>query len=268
MESRVWRAVAVLVAVTTALLGGSQAWAAMVHQATVIEGRPYHARIGELVLDSGSADVEVDPGPTDEVTVRQILSWTMTRPKVAMIWDRDTLRIAVKCPRILGVDEPGCAARLEIMVPAETRVSGRSTSGQTSVRNLAGDIHLQTGSGSIDLVRVAGQVWAESNSGQVTGRALSSPQVRAATGSGEVELSFDQAPKAVTLFSSSGDLALTVPAQSRYDISGRTASGSRSIDPELADSESPNKIDIVTNSGSATVGWPRADSPPSAPAAR
>ncbi|WP_354640240.1 DUF4097 family beta strand repeat-containing protein [Kitasatospora camelliae] len=241
-----------MVLVSTVLFGVA-GWAYLVHQQSVIERPPYRVPISRLELDSVSAAVRIEPGPPGQVSIRQSLGWTWRRPVVAMIWEGDVLKVSVRCHRLFGLDDLGCDAELDIRLPAETEVTGSSTSGITQLRDLTGPISLKTGTGFIDLARVSGPIAVQAKSGRIQGSELFSARVEASTSSGPIELGFAHAPDAVTAIASSGPLTLSMPPGTRYKINGHSSSGSRSIDPTLADTSSPHVLDVVTSSGSVTI---------------
>ncbi|MFF1868649.1 DUF4097 family beta strand repeat-containing protein [Kitasatospora herbaricolor] len=251
-EQRVWRLAGGLGMAVVLVLGGSQAWAALVQQHTS-SVKEYQRAARVLVLDTGRATVRIEPGRSDRVVVRTDLDWTLRQPEVSMLWEDDVLRVSVSCNRLLDTGRFGCGTRLDVQVPADTRVTGRNSSGHTEVRGLTGDVQLRTTSGSVRLAGLTGRLTVGSTSGVVRGEGLTSRAVEVDTASGTVDLAFAAAPDSVVASSTSGSLSLTVPAGSRYRFSGSAGSGGRSIDPVLADSGSPRTIEGSTTSGSMTV---------------
>ncbi len=249
---RAWQAVGGTVIAVVVVLAGVQVWTVLVQQhlqATKVYERA--ARV--LALDTGSAQVTVQPGLPDRVSVRRNLDWTLREPVVSMTWAADVLTVSVSCGRLPVVGGTDCDVSLDIEVPAGTQVSGRSTSGSTEVRGLTGDVRLTTTSGAILLAGLGGQVTARSSSGMIQGGSLASARVRADTGSGQVRLAFARPPDAVSVSAGSGEIGIVVPAGSRYRITGRSRSGDGSIDPVLADPGSQRSIDVAAGSGRVTV---------------
>ena len=251
-ELRAWRLVGGLVMAGVLVLSGSQAVGVLVQQHTVRD-KAYGLGARELVLDSTGADVRIEPGLPGQVLVRTSLDWTLRKPLVAMIWEGDTLKVSVRCDRLLDLGGLGCGVRLDIRVPAATVVTGRSTSGPVEVRGLTGDVQLRSGSGAVGLSGLGGRVSVRSASGAVRGTALASARVEVETASGEARLAFSRPPDAVTASTGSGELWITVPAGSRYRMTGRSASGGRSIDPVLEEPGAPRSIDVSTGSGSVLI---------------
>ncbi|MFC9326633.1 DUF4097 family beta strand repeat-containing protein [Kitasatospora sp. NPDC057015] len=249
---RAWRLVGGLVMAVVLVLSGSQALGVLVEQHSVRD-KTYALAARELLLDGAGADVRIEPGLPGQVLVRTSLDWTLRKPLVAMLWEGDTLKVTVRCDRMLDLGGLGCGVRLDIRVPAATAVTGRSTSGSTEVRGLTGDVRLLSASGAVVLSGLGGRVSAMSTSGAVWGTALTSARVEVVTRSGEARLSFARPPDAVTASTTSGELSLTVPSASRYRITGRSNSGGRSIDPVLEEPGAPRSIDVSTTSGSVSI---------------
>ncbi|MFE3113445.1 DUF4097 family beta strand repeat-containing protein [Kitasatospora indigofera] len=249
---RVWRLVGGLVMAVVLVLSGSQAMGVLVRQHTVRD-KTYALAARELVLDTTGAEVRIEPGLPGQVLVRSSLDWTLRKPLVAMLWEGDTLKVTVRCDRMLDLGGLGCGVGLDIRVPAATAVTGLSTSGSVEVRGLTGDVRLRSGSGAVVLTGLGGRVTARSGSGSVWGTALASARVEVGTGSGDARLAFARPPDTVTASTTSGELWITVPTGSRYRITGRSASGGRSIDPVLEDPAAPRGIDVSTRSGAVFI---------------
>jgi hypothetical protein len=75
--------------------------------------------------------------------------------------------------------------------------------------------------------------------------------------SGAVDLTFASVPQGVTVSTGSGAVTVVVPRGSHYRISGRTGSGSSSIDPALGDAASPNSLVAEVGSGALQIGYAR-----------
>ncbi|MFJ3215157.1 DUF4097 family beta strand repeat-containing protein [Kitasatospora sp. NPDC086801] len=232
--------------------GGLQTWAMVVQQRTT-STQPYNVTIHKLRLDTGSASVRVRAGRDGHVVVRQNLDWMVRKPSVSTTFDGDVLTVGMECRQILPFADFGCGAQIELEVPAGTDVSGQLSSGSVEVRGLSGAVRMDLTSGALNLIGTSGEVYAHVTSGMVQGTDLSSERVDTETTSGSVDLAFSKAPRAVDTRSTSGSVKLTLPRDSRYGFSGDVGSGSRHVDPSLADSASPNRIHGSVTSGSITV---------------
>ncbi|MER7755741.1 DUF4097 family beta strand repeat-containing protein [Kitasatospora sp. NPDC097643] len=250
--AKTWRLLGTVTAVLLVIGGGSQTWAMVVQQRSVAE-RPYDVSIRKLKLDTGNASVRVRPGREGRVVVRQQLDWTIRKPVVSAVFEGDELTLGLQCRLVLPFVDLGCGAQIELEVPAGTDVSGQFGSGSVDVEGLSGNVRLEGTSGAAQLSGLSGEVYAHLTSGLVKGEDLSSARVDAATTSGAVELAFTRAPHAVDVSTTSGSVTMTVPKGGRYAFSGEAGSGSRHIDPELADGSSPNSIRAEVISGSLRI---------------
>ncbi len=253
-ERRIWRAVAVPVVAIAMVLGGGQAWVALAVR-NASEPSHYTVPITAVALDLQDAMVQVTGGSESTVTMRQNLNWALRRPQVDRSVSGRVLRIKVRCPRILGVGEPGCNAALDIQVPRGTDLTVKMTSGQAVVHDLTGDVSLRAGSGELQLDNVSGRVSAQVSSGTIKGTRIASALLRAQVSSGDVSLDFVQAPQQVTLAASSGSVTATLPPDSTYKVSAHADSGATEVDPALQDPQSARTISVTAGSGHAVLGY-------------
>ena len=247
-EGRTWRTIGALVAVIVLVTGAGEAWAVLAEQHTTVPSR-YSALVTAVELDLQDGSLQVTTGADDALTVSQHLDWSLGRPSVEQSQAGSTLRIKVRCPRVLGIGEPACNVGLDLQVPPTTALTVRMTSGYSRISGVSGDLSLHATSGELDLDGVSGQVAADVTSGLVKGTDLSAAQVRASATSGRVQLGFRQAPDRLTLSSASGSVAAVVPRGSTYRLTTRSRSGSPEIDPALADPQSTRTITATTGSG-------------------
>jgi hypothetical protein len=79
------------------------------------------------------------------------------------------------------------SVRLEIVAPAGTRLDAHTGSGSVDVRGLGGDVRVDTGSGSVDVSDLGDDVTVHTGSGSVEVRAVSG-DVTVDTGSGSITM--------------------------------------------------------------------------------
>ncbi len=251
MERKVWRLLGALVMAVFLLAGGASAWARMAVQ-TRNEQQVFWQSIKTVEVDSGSAQVSLDAGAPDRVTVRDTMDWALRRPSVATELRGTTLKVAVSCISPLGLFP--CGVRLDIQVPAATAVHVRSSSGSTQVSGVSGEVWATTTSGRVRLEGVSGPIRVQATSGRIDAAELSSTEVRASAWSGRVALAFARPPRTVTVTTMSGPVAVVVPArQVRYRVGGLSTSGAWQIDPTVVGSASPRSVDVTTTSGPVSV---------------
>ncbi|MDF9813134.1 DUF4097 family beta strand repeat-containing protein [Streptomyces sp. SPB162] len=224
---------------------------------------PPRGRVERLQVDAGSASVTVRPGPAGQVRVTQTLIWSTTKPQVRKVWDGGILKVQAECSDWWSLTGLGCSVKLEFVVPPEIEIQVGGTSGSTDVRGTTGRLDLTSTSGSTTLTDVGGTVWARTGSGTIEGTGLSSRTANVAAHSGSLDLAFASPPDKVTAKVGSGSVTIGVPPGSRYQVVGRSGSGSREYATGLEESASPRIIDATAGSGSVDVVY--AERSPGAP---
>ncbi|MEU2625757.1 DUF4097 family beta strand repeat-containing protein [Kitasatospora sp. NPDC007106] len=253
-ERKAWRAVAIIVLTLSVLAGAGMAWGVMAYRTTT---RTFLGPVTAVELNAEAAQVRVEAGGPDRVTVDQRADWALRPPAVEESLENGTLRITVRCGTIVGpLDaEPfGCGLLLDIRIPAGVPVHARATSGGFTARGLSGELRIETTSGAIRLDAVSGPVWAKASSGQITGETLTSTRVQAVLTSGQLLLMFARPPEEVTVTATSGQVDLELPADpAGYRIDHNTSSGAVDINPALRSDTSTRHLDIATSSGQISV---------------
>ncbi|MEU3460261.1 hypothetical protein ABZ721_09910 [Streptomyces sp. NPDC006733] len=214
---------------------------------------PPRGRVERLQVDAGNASVTVRPGPAGQVRVRQTLTWSTTKPQIRKVWDGGILKVEAGCSDWWSMAGLGCSVKLEFDVPPETELQIAGTSGSTDVRGTTGRLDLSSTSGSTVLADVGGTIWARTGSGTIQGTRLASRTADVRANSGSLDLAFTAAPEKVTAKVGSGSVLIGVPPGSRYQVVGRSGSGSREYAPGLEQSGSPRVIDATAGSGSVDV---------------
>jgi len=147
-------------------------------------------------------------------------------------------------------------------------VDYQARSGDITVRDIAGDVKLSTGSGTFRATAVKGTVTANLGSGdvfldQLNGKVLVNTRsgdirgtaidtdVTADAASGDVDLTFLSA-RTVRVDTGSGNIILRVPGSSPYKVAGDTRSGDRRIDVRT-DPSAQNELKLTTASGDVKV---------------
>ena len=162
-----------------------------------------------------------------------------------------------------------CSTSFRVELPAGTRVTVRtgsgdvlaqglrapaelhSGSGDVEARDLSGGLVAGTRSGDVVVQGLSGQLSAETGSGDVVAGGLSVAGVRASTRSGDVRLVLTAVPDRVSASSGSGDLWLSVP-----DAVYRVDAPSQSGDVRTAVRQDPDASRVIaasTRSGDVHV---------------
>lgn len=168
----------------------------------------------------------------------------------------------------LVLDDCGwwCSASYVVTVPAGTKVTGGTGSGDVTLQSM-GETTVTTGSGDVTVTDARASLSVKVGSGEIALKGASQGarletssgdvgatdvrgDVSAKTGSGDIGVTL-AARASVTASTGSGDIDLTVPAGS-YKIAGSTGSGDRSVGV-ASDSSSSAVLDLTTGSGDVTV---------------
>ena len=130
-------------------------------------------------------------------------------------------------------------------------------SGELTLENIAGDAYLKTVSGDIQATGVKGSVEAEAVSGDIDLRDVSEAQtVNAKNVSGNITYTGKiKAGGRYELKAHSGDVRMTIPADSAFDFEANTFSGDIDSDFEIqvVGKISPREIHGTVGKGGATV---------------
>lgn len=213
--------------------------------------------ITAVEVDVSGGDLTVRPiAGTGAVSLRQTLTWTVTKPQVSESWQGDTLLITEDCPGPSFTVANPCGAGLELAVPAGVSMQTTVDSGSLTIRRMTGNLIVRAQSGDIELDDDSGTISARAESGGISGLRLASQQVDAQTLSGDIALDFAAAPTTVTASVASGQVSVTVPRGTTYRVSGQTDSGDRHIAPGVEDDSSPRSIEISSVSGDTSLGYP------------
>ena len=114
-----------------------------------------------------------------------------------------------------GVEVPkGISVDYELTVPAETRLSSQTRSGDFWIEGIRGPVTITTESGDIRMSSVR-------------------DNVKIRTSSGDIRLEQTES-RGINIESSSGDVSMQLPVKAGFDLSAHTTSGSIDISPAFA----------------------------------
>jgi hypothetical protein len=228
---------------------------------------PIHGRTAAVSVDEG--DVSAGPGPAGQLRVHGTLRYSLVRPQLR--WQRSPSRIALHahCRVPTGV----CSFDYAVTVPAGARSEFSSASGNVTASGLAGSVTLRTASGDIHATRLSGRatisdhsgditvtslsgsrVLIRNDSGNITGRGVSSQQLTAQDHSGDITVVFTKIPDLVRISNSSGNITLVFPpGPTAYRVSASTSSGQTSVNVPQSPT-SPHVVSVTDQSGDITIG--------------
>ena len=189
-------------------------------------------KVSELRVRSGSGEIVVSETDRSGIRVTETMHWRGDdKPKATHPVAAETVTLSYDCPTRVGWNS--CSVDYKVEVPKTMKVD------------------VETGSGTITLRALTGQLTANTGSGDIEAGNLGSKKAFAETGSGNVTLKFTTAPEDVELETGSGDAAVTVPDGS-YAVSTETGSGEEKVEV-TSEKSAPNKLVLTTGSGDASV---------------
>jgi len=253
-----WWAAAVGVALALGLAGVITArggWDFSAYRDTDIQHQTYDRPITTLVFDEfRSGDVVVaaaEAGDAGQVVVERVVKWNGTKPAVTETWSAGTMTVRHDC----GIVIRNCSIRYTVRVPASVAVRVEATSGDVQIGGITGPLTVHSTSGDVTLSESVAPVAVTTTSGNVSLRDVRSPQVEANATSGDVKLSFDQAPQSVSVQTTSGNVTTSVPHDPRaYKVDVVTTSGERRISVDQSP-DAGRAISVHATSGDVTIGY-------------
>jgi hypothetical protein len=227
---------------------------------------------GRLALNLDGGDVDVSGGGTPGVaTLTGRVYYSLVRPRL-FLNPRDSSEGGAASVR-LGcsfLSMAGCGINAHLGVPAGTAVTASTGGGNITVRGLSGAVSVSTGGGDVNATdlpgavtvstgggnvtvgQLTGTVSLHTGGGDITGAAITAGDVTAATGGGNVQLTFTAVPANLSVNTSGGDITIIVPPGVSYDVTTHTDGGSVS-DSVPESSQSRHKITATTGGGNITI---------------
>jgi hypothetical protein len=163
---------------------------------------------------------------------------------------------------LTAITESGCATGwfercwldVTVALPAPLPLRVHSGIGSISASGLSGPLDLVTTFGDIDTTGTRGRLDLRSIGGTVRAFAVTSDQVRIATRSGDVELTFLRPPNSVRATTAHGNVGVGVPVQGvSYRVDVRAAHGRTDTASVPSDPRSRRTITVQATDGNATV---------------
>ena len=248
-----WLLGASLAAVGGLMFGTLQAASLVAHEerdeATEVDA----ASVSGLVVDNGAGDVTiVGVDGADAITVRAHISEGL-RATGHEIDRRDgMLFIHGSCP-LFGSE--WCAVDYTIEVPADLYVDASAVDG-VSVSDQVGGLRAHSSTGSVELIRVGGDVTASASQSRIEGEGLTATRLDATANQGRVTLDFAVSPDAVAVQANQGRIDIVLPDDPDvfYDTDTEANQGTVNADVRT-EPGSARTIVAQANQGSITIGY-------------
>jgi DUF4097 and DUF4098 domain-containing protein YvlB len=189
----------------------------------------------DLDVQTNSGRITVGPGDTNTVRIHAVIS----------VWDRasaDATRRAREIEahppisqsgnsiRIDRIDDRDISIAYDLIVPPKTRLESKTGSGDQSVEGIQGPVMAATGSGSIQVARIADAVTLQTGAGGIEFDSVKG-RIEASTGTGSVRGMNLAGP--ITVHAGSGAITLQLAGTAGFDVHAQTGSGQIYVNPPI-----------------------------------
>lgn len=222
-----------------------------------IEKRLDAADVRNVFIQTGSANIEVVAGNSDQIVVRldgRVSSRMADRIDIKVKPGRDKLELGIERPDHSGLGWFQFRASLTVELPKKEwdSIEVKVGSGNAKVEDIAGmDIRVGAGSGNIRLTEAkADKIDVHTGSGNITAEEFEAEQLQFQTGSGNVKLTDGWANlKGQT---GSGNIKVELD-ELTHDAELRAGSGNVTVN--LNNAPESLAIDYHANSGNGRIKW-------------
>jgi DUF4097 and DUF4098 domain-containing protein YvlB len=217
-----------------------------------------------MSVGGGNVTVRGDAPSAGVAQVSGTVSYDLARPTVR----HDASGISLDCPRI---DLGNCNLSAAVDVAASTAVklttgggdlsvsgvsgvvSASTGGGNVTATGLSGVVTLSTGGGDMTVSQLSGPVSLHTDGGNITGTGITSTQVSAATGGGDITLTLTRVPHDLTVNTDGGNITIVVPpAPGGYYVTKTTDGGN--LDGNLQSTpDATDKITAHSGGGDITI---------------
>ena len=245
-----WRVISGVGAVALLVMGTIQFASYLGHEEETIVTTVPAAGLTSLVVENGAGPVRiVGVNDADEVRVTARISRGWRRTGHGQRVEGERLVLDATCPIF---PSEFCYVRYTVEVPRDMDVDVDGD-GWLRASDLDGDLTMTTDDGSIEVERLSGDVFLDSDAGRVRASAMTSGAVEARSDAGSVRLSFDEPPRRVVADSDAGSVEVAVPDDGDpYAVTVDSDAGSATADVDQA-RDAARSIVATTDAGSATV---------------
>jgi hypothetical protein len=205
--------------------------------------------VTSLVVGHEVGSIEIVGGSQLAVD-RTVRSSGGREPTERVVQDGSTLTVGADCPASFGAST--CAVDYRITAPSEVDIIVRAQANAVRATDVASRVDVSTDSGRIDISGVSADVRTSTQAGE-TSISLDDPAtVQASSDSGAIGITFGAPSTGLVASSASGDLTVTVPADSGpYLVTAESTTGRTAIAvPQAADGV---PFDLRTDNGAITV---------------
>lgn len=199
----------------------------------------------EVVLDAG--DVEIVEG--EGVVVETRLRWQgFQAPLLELRRSGATLLVSATC----AATADACAVDVHLTLPPEVLVEVFTDVGDVSVEGMAGEVFVDTGGGVVELDGLSGHVDAATDSGDIVGRGLLTPDLEMVAAAGDIDAEVLDGQVRLEASTGSGNIGIDVPAGA-YELNLWAVSGQVEVSNVEAALGVAGSLTAVTRRGNVRV---------------
>lgn len=234
------------------------------------DSKNYPGAISALAVSNmSSSDVQIIADESvDGARVDRSMNWSGTssdKPDSTIAIVDGVLKIGDECA---GTSNCSIDYRIyvspDIKVDAETSsgdldirgtvgaVSANASSGDVRLTGIQGDVVVAANSGDVTLTDIEGDVDVKADSGDIRASGISAGIFNAHADSGDIRADLAKDANNIRVIASSGDIYLTVPGLTPYDVQASTGSGSTSVEIPI-DNGSARPLVAKADSGDVRI---------------
>jgi Putative adhesin len=165
------------------------------------------------------------PSAADSVVVSATPHFTGTAPAFSSKVVGGVLQIAGRCPR----NDSGCRVSFSVRLPRALPVQASTHLGTVRVTGMTGAVQVNDKLGKVQLTDVSGPVTVTDGLGDIDGSGLTSPRASLAVDLGSIDVAFWTPPDLVTASDQAGNVTVTAPGTTAYQVTATAQSGSVTV---------------------------------------
>lgn len=202
----------------------------------------------ELQISNSEGNVRIHGAATEVVTVSALLEGRGTR--IGQSLADQTLSLRTICGDGWFAS---CAADYDITAPVDVVIRADAGSGNASLAGMRADAVMISGSGDIEIASHESEALEfNAGSGDVAGRGIAVSRMEGIAGSGDVRLELDIAPQTVSIEAGSGNITLTLPADT-YELQATSGADEVDVQGITIERGAARKLMLTAGSGNITI---------------
>jgi len=209
----------------------------------------FPAGTGEANVSISGGDVTVRQAAAARAQLTGTATYSLIRPDLKTRLIPGGVGIRYNCMVPAG----NCGLDATLSVPARMAASVSTGGGDATAVGTTGNVTLSTGGGDVTADQVSGVLSLSTGGGNIHGTAITSTQVAAHSGGGDIEIVFTQVPRDVHVDTGGGNVTIIVPPGSaQYHVTASTDGGNVTESVPI-NTSSQNVITATSGGGDITI---------------